>query len=143
MYQDSAFDRVLDSYYQNQVISGSGGSNFYKGQIFSTGHGLNSILSSVFKFAKPLLKKTGRYVAQKGVQSLAGLAEDIIKGDSPKQALKRRSGLVFESLKKDFRNKINRAITQQPAAVQNTRKKQSRKQVKKIKKRNKDNLGFF
>ena len=132
-----SYERVLDSYYTNQAITGSGAGTYYKGRIFSRGHGINSILSSVFKLAKPLLKKTGRYIAKKGVRGLSDIASDIIEGSTPRQAIKRRAGLAFEDIKKEFRNSINRSVT--PSAYR-PRKKGGRKVVKK---RRRDNLGTF
>ena len=110
------YDKVVSEYYKKQALQlqGGNGGRVFRGTPFmrghSTGGGLGSILSSVFKAALPVVKSAGRYVAKKGASSLAGFAGDIISGETPKMAAKKRALRLYEDMKRDSQSKIARMM---------------------------------
>ena len=61
------------------------------------GAGLGNFLGSLGKIALPLLKSTGKMLAQEGLKAAAGVVSDISSGERPMSSLKRRSASAFKN----------------------------------------------
>jgi hypothetical protein len=75
-------------YYLHQAGSGI---SVYGGVENQKGHGLGSILGSLFRSATPLLKSIGKKVGKQVLHSGLQVADDVLSGSNLKQSLKRRA----------------------------------------------------
>lgn len=137
-------NKVISDYYEKQALQlqGGNGGRVFRGTPFMRGHmtggGLGSILSSVFKAALPVAKTAGRYLAKKGVKSLAGFAGDLVNGESPKMAARKRASRLYEDMKRDSQNKIARMMND--SSRSNSRGKTVKK--RRTRKNKLDNFSF-
>ena len=118
-------ERFFDNYYSNQVLTGAGAPRYYRGSTFSRGHWFGNFLSSLVKFLKPV----GKTLARSGVKALAGVADDVISGVSPKEAAKRRALQEFDTFKSDAIKYTMDTLRppKRPKLVAQKRKKKNRK----------------
>ena len=93
-----------NKYYSNQAIHGYGAQpTFVKGNVFFKGHGVfSNILGSVLKAATPMLKKTGKYAARQGLNSLANFSNEMLEGNSAKDAMRNTASRVLDHTKDDL-----------------------------------------
>ena len=101
-------------YYKNQAIHGYGVSpSFIKAPVFYKGHGsgaFGNILKSVMKIGKPLLKKGAKYVAKKGIDSLANFGRELVDEKPISQAFKNTMVRQFDHSKTDIANAIKKKL---------------------------------
>ena len=74
-------------YYLNQAGRGY---PVYTGTRYQRGHGLGSIIGSLFKSAVPLLKRGAKTLGRKALKTGLNLASDIMEGQNVTQATKSR-----------------------------------------------------
>ena len=141
-------NRLIYDYYKRQAMTGMGISRYYRAsRRFQSGSGIGSILSSVLRFALPIAKKTGKYLAKRTLNTLGGMAHDILEGESPKQATKRRAESMFENIQTDARSKLSKMLNSTPPRKQ-TKLSTPRRPVKKHKTKKRrggrsDNFGIL
>jgi hypothetical protein len=75
-------------YYLHQARSGV---SVYGGVENQKGHGLGSILGSLFRSATPLLKSIGKKVGKQVLHTGLQVADDVLSGSNLKKSLKRRA----------------------------------------------------
>ena len=61
------------------------------------GAGLGNFLGSLGKIALPLLKSTGKMLAQEGLKAAVNVVSDISSGEKPLKSLKRRGANAFKN----------------------------------------------
>ena len=64
--------------------------SYYRSARYQKGHGVGSVLSKLFKSAIPYLKDSGKYLAKQGLKTAVRTATDIMDGDSPRDAFRKR-----------------------------------------------------
>ena len=103
-----------NKYYKNQAIHGYGVSpSFIKAPVFYKGHGsgaFGNILKTVMKIGKPLLKKGAKYVAKKGIDSLADFARELVDEKPVSQAFKNSMIRQFDHSKADIAHAIKKKL---------------------------------
>lgn len=97
-YQPDA--NAYHNYYLNQKGRGY---PVYAGRRFQRGHGLGSILGSLFKSAAPLLKKGAKALGKEALKTGMHVAADALEGRNVKESLKSR-------VKDTGRQMVNRAV---------------------------------
>ena len=99
-------------YYKNQAIHGYGISpTFVKAPIFYKGHGsgaFGNILKSVMRVGKPLLKKGAKYIAKKGIDSLADFGHELLNEKPASQAFKNSMVRQFDHTKADVAHALKK-----------------------------------
>jgi len=90
-----------------QTGAGIGGdhmTNFYRGGIYQRGHGLGSILSSVFRAVLPLMKSGAKYVGREALTTGLNIIDDHeTTGDSYKKVVKRQMADAGQRVLKKMR----------------------------------------
>ena len=124
----------MELYYKMQALTGRGSPRFYRGSKNMIGHGWGNILGSLIKTAaksaRPLLKKSGKYLIKEGLKTASQIGNDIIEGESFKSAAKSRSTELNNRVKKKLKRKVSSAL-QNSASLRGKNKKS--KLTKKIK----------
>lgn len=80
---------MYEHYYVNQA--GGGLPSVYSGVGTQRGHGLGSIIGSLFRGAMPILKTVGKKVGQQILKKGLDVAGDVVSGSNVKESLKRRA----------------------------------------------------
>ena len=75
----------FDTHYKTQI----GGGGFYAGVKHQQGYGLGGLFSKLGRFVIPLLKPVAKSIGKQVVRTGTLLADDILNGENPKQALKK------------------------------------------------------
>ena len=142
--------RIIYQYYETQAMTGHGPPRYYRNNSrFMIGNGFGQLLSSILKMAIPVAKKATKYIARKSLNSLGNVAGEIIAGTSPKIAAKRQAELMFQSVKRDARNKLSNMLNSsgppRKRPRNNRKKKTTLKKYKNKKqyKKGSDNLGYL
>ncbi len=78
---------MYEDYYLEQVGSGLPA---FTGARMQRGHGLGNIFSGLVRAVMPLVKSGVKALGKQGVQTGIQIAEDVLAGQKPKQAVKRR-----------------------------------------------------
>ena len=109
------------------------------------GHGLGSIFAGLFRRAMPLMKEGGKYLAKQAIRAGTSTLHDILEGDAPKYALKRRVSEAKAKIMKDAKRKAREVVARKMRGggrkrnkkknVKNKRKNKRGKKVNKTKKR--------
>lgn len=76
------------AYYHDQV--GSGVSRVYSGASHQKGHGIGSLLGSLWRWATPLLTRGAKAVGKQALKAGGNIIADVSAGAPIKQTLKRR-----------------------------------------------------
>jgi hypothetical protein len=92
--------RAHHNYYMHQVGRGY---PVYVGTRYQRGHGLGSIIGSLFKSAVPLLKRGVKTLGRESLKTGLSLALDVMEGQNVRQAAKSR-------LKSTGQNLLQKAI---------------------------------
>ena len=92
--------RAYHEYYLKQAGRGY---PVYAGTHYQRGHGLGSIIGSLFKSAVPLLKRGAKTLGHEALKTGLNLALDVMEGQNVKQAAKSR-------LKSTRQNLLQKAI---------------------------------
>ena len=137
----NAVQRAFESYYLSEDHEIAGRGDFIQGSIFSKGHGFGSIIRAVVKAAtplfkkagrvlKPLAKKTGRYMATKGVEAAADIATNVLSGIPAEEALQDAAEGILENAKFDsiqainsMKNQLRQSKTKRPLKRKLSKKK--------------------
>ena len=94
--------KIYEDYYLAQVGKGF---PVHQGQLYQRGHGgLGNILSSIQKYAVPLLKVGSKYLGEKLIKAAANVATDVVKGKNIKKASKRRLVETGSNIKDDVKS---------------------------------------
>lgn len=120
-----AIEDALKNYYSSSDPVGYG--EYVQGTIFSRGKGLGSIIRSVMKAAapiarkvgrtlKPLAKKAGKYMLNRGVETAADFATDVLSGVAPKEAFRQNAERVIENAKFDALHEVE-TLKRKPGKV--------------------------
>lgn len=75
--------------------------NVFRGSRYQKGHGLGSLFSSLLRGALPLLKSGAKYVGKRVLSTGMKTAGDIIRGENPKTAFKKRLLMEGEDILDD------------------------------------------
>ena len=76
----------FERHYKTQI----GGGGFYSGVKYQQGYGLGGLFSKLGRFVIPLLKPVAKSIGKQVVRSGTQLADDILNGQNPKQAFKKK-----------------------------------------------------
>lgn len=82
----------------------------FRGQRYMKGHGLGSIFAGLFRRALPFMKEGGKYLAKQALRTGTNTVYDILQGEAPKQALKRRVNEAKTKIIKDTKQKVKDTI---------------------------------
>ena len=78
------------------------------------GYGLSGILKNLSRVARPLFQfskeKVLKPIATQGLAALANTAKDVLKGDKPKRAFKKRVKSSAKKIKTEVKNNIKKAL---------------------------------
>ena len=109
----------FEEYYTNQCGHGAI-ENVYQGRRYQKGHGIGNVFGGILRAALPVLKKTavgiGKDLLRTGARQGSRLLEDVVRGNSFKQSLKRRAIQGGEDLV-NKRLKRNKTPTRSPRKV--------------------------
>ena len=83
---------VWESFFRSHAVQYGGGIALggFRGRRFQRGHGLGSVLSSLFKSILPVAKKVGKTVGKEVLRTSAHVASDALAGQDIGQALEHR-----------------------------------------------------
>ncbi len=99
----------LTEYYLNQAQTGQG-MGYYSGIHGQRGHGLGTFLGGLFRTVLPFLGRTlksgARSVGSEALRAGTGILSDIVSGQNPQEAAKRRIGLAGRNLYEQAASKI-------------------------------------
>lgn len=84
----SCDSKQYDDYYLGQVGSGL---PVFTGAHVQRGHGLGNIFSGLVRAAMPLVKSGMRALGKQGVKTGMQIAGDVVHGQGPKRAVRRRA----------------------------------------------------
>ena len=142
---------LLKTYFRNQIKTGKGSNDYFKSSRIQKGHGLGSVLGSLFrvglKASKPFLKKGLKSVAKTALSTGADIAGDLIEGRNFKNSAKKHASRAFEVQKKKAVRKLKTILVPplpnpRPRKIKPRNRKNTNKRVKKRKRRS-DNFGVF
>ena len=113
----TAMEIALAKYYSSPNTVGHGG-DYVQGTIFSRGRGLGSLIRAAIKVAaplakkagrilKPIVKKTGIYMLNKGVDVAADVATDVLSGKSIKDSFQDNAEIALDNTRYDLINGLN------------------------------------
>ena len=120
--------RAYEDYYKQQ---GGRGVPVFHGARVQRGHGIGSIFGGLFRSFFPILKRLAPVIGRKALQTGVQIADDVIGGQSLKEAAKNRVGNVFQ----EGINRIAPAENDQSGSGLRRRKRR-RQQKKKTKSAN-------
>lgn len=106
--------------------------NVFRGSRFQRGHGLGSLFSSLLRGALPLLKTGAKYIGKRALSTGMKTAEDIMRGENPKEAFKKRLLMEGEDMLNDvsrFTKKRKRRNRNMKGRGKSTTKPKKRKRV--------------
>ena len=83
-----------DDHYKRQI----GGGGFYAGVRQQKGYGLGGLLARLGRMVIPILKPIAKTLEKQVVKSGARFAEEVIDGESPREAFKRNASRGLEEL---------------------------------------------
>ena len=87
--------QVWESFFRTHAVQygGGGGIEFggFRGRRYQRGHGLGSVLGSLFKTILPAAKKVGKTVGKELLRTGAHVASDALAGENVGQSLERHS----------------------------------------------------
>ena len=152
-------DNLIYQYYKNQIRTGHGSPDYFRGSTLQRGHGIGDIISTVAKIGKrlkpiikgvgrvlkPILKKGGKKLANSALRTTANIGKDILEGKNVKKSAKIRSGQEFERLKRQSINTIQQVL--RPPLSKPVKKKplkgRKRSKAKRNGKFRSDNFGVY
>ena len=117
--------------------------SYYRSVRYQKGHGVGSVLSKLFKSAIPYLKDSGKYLAKQGLKTAVRTATDIMDGDSPRTAFRKRMLETKDNILDQASKKIKSHFIPQPPKkrrsrpIKRKRLRGSGKRLKKIRKNKK------
>ena len=79
---------AFHNYYLHQAGKGY---PVYAGRRFQRGHGLGSIIGSLFKSAVPLLKKGAKVLGKEALKTGLNVAHDALQGENVVQSFKKQT----------------------------------------------------
>lgn len=94
------------------------------------GHGLGSLLKTVWQFVSPLAKTLGKSLTQEGLSSGARILENIAQGAEVKDAVVTEGKQALRSLAKKASNEIQRRQQSGSGGIGKKRKKKRAHSVK-------------
>ena len=80
--------KLYDDYYVGQVGHGM---PFFSGTRIQRGHGLGNMFSGLVRAAMPLVKSGMKALGKQGLKTGLQIAGDVMSGQKPRQAAKRRA----------------------------------------------------
>lgn len=85
-------EKVWQKFFQAQSVQyGRGvGIGGFRGKQFQRGHGLGSVLGSLFKAILPVAKKVGKTVGKEALRTTAHVAADALSGEDVGESFQRR-----------------------------------------------------
>jgi len=96
------------------------------------GHGVGGFFRSILRTATPLLKEGAKYIARKSMRTGVGVVEDILEGQDPRSALRKRMLRMRDDVKRDGIRKIRR-MTGRGRISRKKKKKEKKKKNRKRK----------
>jgi len=84
----------------NSNIQRGGALVGFRGTPFQRGHGLGSILKSIFRVAAPVAKKIFKNVAKEGISSAVQIGSDLLEGRNMKESVTEHSRAAGKRLLK-------------------------------------------
>jgi len=118
MSRPAASQSALDSYYQDQASS-----PYYSGALYQRGHGIGGIFGSLFRSLVPLMRNTvapalkqgAKAVAREAVRASAGVASDVLDGQTLEDSIRRRGKQSTGRLVKQGKRKLATALAGHPS----------------------------
>lgn len=126
MSRPVASQSALDAYYADQASS-----PYYSGALYQRGHGIGGIFGSLFRSLVPLMRNTvgpalkhgAKAVAREAVRAGAGVASDVLSGQTLEDSIRRRGKQSTGRLVNRGKRKLASALAQHPP-------KRARKSIK-------------
>ena len=79
----------MNQYYSYYATQAGGSLEIYS-PIFQRGHGLSSMLKSLYRYVRPLIISQGRRLASSALKSGTALGQDLLEGKEIRESGKKR-----------------------------------------------------
>lgn len=114
------FQPDASAYHDYYLKQAGRGFPVYAGRPYQRGHGLGSIIGSLFKSAVPMLKRGAKALGKEALKTGLGIASDALEGQNVKQAAQTRA-------KRAGRNLLQQSVQQLSPPGERTIKRAPRK----------------
>ena len=127
-YHPDKSSAFYKDYYRQQIGHGL---SVFSGATTQRGHGIGGFFSSLLKGAMPLLKSGAKNIGRELLSTGVNVAKDLLNGEQPKKALKRR----FASSGVSLLDKLDKSLNGPSVGSVQPKKRRVVKKVKKHKKK--------
>ena len=83
--------KLYEEYYLNQAKQKCGNLPAFHSARFQRGYGLGSIFKGLFRWALPHVQQGAKMLGKKALQTGVDVAQDVLAGENPKTATKKRA----------------------------------------------------